>query len=245
MLAIDERRFFFFHAGEAEPAEWPEFEDEPAADRAGWRGWLIERWHRLQTAWAQSENKAAAWSRGAWRWLHSWVHPDEAMLTRLRQARRIELHHPKSRSPSEVRSLWDDYLNHRWWRHVVWMGANGLVAPPALAMLWILPGPNLIGYWFAYRAIRHALIIRGIRRVRRGEVPLELFAVEALDQPVAIDEQGKAAHTAIEGSAPGLDEHVHWTASEPSVMVEPGPAPPDDGQRDDPSGDAGDHTDRS
>ena len=105
------------------------------------------------------------------------------------------------------------------------MSANGLVAPPALAMLWLLPGPNVIGYWFAYRAVHHALIVWGIRRVRRGRVELELRPVAELDRPIEVDDEGKARHAALDGEAARLEEHVAWTESEPSVIVEPDVAP--------------------
>jgi hypothetical protein len=98
------------------------------------------------------------------------------------------------------------------------MSANAIVAPPGLLILWLLPGPNVIGYWFAYRAIHHALIVWGIRRLRRGGVPIELHPLTSLDRPIERDEEGKAKHAALDGEAPGLDEHVAWTESEPPVV---------------------------
>jgi hypothetical protein len=128
--------------------------------------------------------------------------------------------------------MWDAYLNHRWWRHLLWMSANGLVAPPGLLILWVLPGPNVIGYWFAYRAIHHALILWGIRRVRRGRVEVVLRPEGRLDRPIERDEAGKAMHAALDGGAALLDEHVAWTESESPLAAGPGhPAavpPPDD-----------------
>jgi hypothetical protein len=225
LLSIDTRRFFFY-ADESEPPDDGAGPSEPGPSYAGWRGWLLDRWQRLGSTWEHSEVGAVRWTRKAWAWLHSWAHPDEAMLVRLRSARRIELHHPVSRDGAEVRTLWRDYLNHRWWRHVLWMSANGIVAPPALATLWVLPGPNVIGYWFAYRAIHHALIVWGIRRVRRGAVELTLRPLASLDRPIEVDDEGKAKHAAIDGEAPRLDEHVAWTESEPPVIVEPERPPP-------------------
>jgi hypothetical protein len=214
LLSLDGRRCFFY-ADESEP---PDAEDEigPSATgpgRAGWRGWLLDRWDRLRAVWEHSDARAVHWTRQAWDWLHSWVHPDEAMLVRLRSARRIELHHPVSRGPDEVRKLWGDYLNRRWWRHLLWMSANGIAAPPALVFLWPLPGPNVIGYWFAYRAIHHALIMVGIRRLRRGGIPIELRPRDELDRPIERDGDGKATHAALAGAAARLDEHVAWSES--------------------------------
>jgi K+-H+ exchange-related protein len=204
LLSIDGRRRFFY----ADDSEPPDVEDGGGPGLAGWRGRFLDRWRRLRAAWEDSDVRAVRWARRAWDWMHSWAHPDETMLSRLRSARRIELHHPASREAGEVRKMWDDYLGQRWWRHVLWMGANALVAPPGLLILWMLPGPNVIGYWFAYRAVHHALIVWGIRRLRRGVVPTELRPSRELDRPIERDEEGKARHAALDGEAPRLDEHV-------------------------------------
>ena len=105
--------------------------------------------------------------RRSWDWLHSWAHPDEAMLARLWSARRIDLHHPRARGRRGPRHL-ADYLNRQWRRHLVWLIVNGVIAPFSV-ILAILPGPNLIGYWFAYRAIHHSLVVWGIRRVQQEQ----------------------------------------------------------------------------
>ena len=96
------------------------------------------------------------------------------MLARLRSARKIELYHPTSRAGDEIRAIWRGYLSQQWWRHLLWFSFNGVVSVPTIVILWILPGPNLIGYWFAYRAIHHVLVLWGIRRVWRDAIPTEL-----------------------------------------------------------------------
>ena len=81
----------------------------------------------------------------------------------------------------------------------VYLSYNVLIAPAALALLWPLPGPNLIGYWFAYRAVHHWLILRGIRSVRKGRIVTHYHADTTLDQPVKRDPEGKACHAAVNG----------------------------------------------
>ena len=208
LLSIDRRRFFFY-ADESEPPDDRTEGDALAGGAAGRPGgWFSGRRHRIQSAWEHSDARAVQWSRRAWDWMHSWAHPDESMLSRFRSARRIELYHPAARDAGEVRKLWGEYLNHRWWRHILWMSANGLVAP-LLWRRWLLPGPNVIGYWFAYRAIHHALILRGIYRVRRGRVEVVLRPMDELDRPIERDEGGKARHAA---STAGL---LSWTSMWP------------------------------
>ena len=218
LLSIDNRRCFFY-ADESEP-EREEGDGPGTAGPAapGLWGRLHEQSERLKSAWEHSEARVAVWTRRAWAWMHSWAHPDESMLARLRSARRIELHHPASRTEAEVRSLWREYLNHRWWRHTLWMSLNSIIAPFTV-VLGLLPGPNVIFYWIAYRAIHHGLIVWGIRRVWREGIAIELYPVTALDRPIELDAEGRAKHDALEGAAAQLDEHVAWSESEPAVVI--------------------------
>jgi hypothetical protein len=227
LLSIDKHRFFFYSDVSESSDDEDEGTDSSGPARPGLRGWLLDRFHRFQTAWQESQSGVARGTKRAWDWLHSWAHPDEVMLARLRRARRIELHHPASRPADEVRALWSGYLNHRWWRHLFWLSGNAVIAPFTVLFA-ILPGPNVIGYWFAYRAIHHLLIVWGIRRIRGGTIPLKLRAVTSLDRPIELDEGGKAKHVAIEGAAVALDEHVAWSESETGP-----PASDSNGPRDD------------
>jgi Mitochondrial K+-H+ exchange-related len=209
LLLIDRERCFFY-------SDDSEVRDEPAAGvdaagrkRSGIQGWLHRQLVKFKSAWQQAESGFTSWLRRVWEWLHSWSHPDEWMLARLRSAHKIELHHPVSRSSDEVRAIWQDYLAQQGRRHLVWLSVNTVIAPFSV-LLWILPGPNVIGYWFAYRAIHHLLVVWGIRRVRQRTIRIELHPVSALDVPVERDEAGKARHSALDGAAELLDEHVAW-----------------------------------
>src|SRR5262249_54279642 len=111
-----------------------------------------------------------------------------------------------------------------WWRHLFWMCVNTVVAPFTVVLA-ILPGPNVIGFWFLYRAIVHALIVLGIRRARRGRIPLELRPATSLDRPIERDQGGKAAQDASDGGAGYRDEQVAWSQSESSGVVQAGDPP--------------------
>jgi hypothetical protein len=219
LLSIDNRRFFFY----ADTSEAASEDDDPLAPSVppdtGFWGRLQDRYHKFKSAWEHSDSGIARWTRRTWDWLHTWSHPDESMLVRMWSAERIDLHHPASRPADQVRALWRDYLNHRWWRHLLWMSINGVIAPGTIPFA-ILPGPNVIGYWFAYRAIHHALIVWGIRRVRGGRIQVAFHSLDSLDRPIEVDDEGKAKHAALDGGAPELNEHVTWSESEPSVVIE-------------------------
>jgi hypothetical protein len=203
LLLVNDEQFFFY----SDESEADESRVEAQA-RGGWRGALEERWHRFQRAWHEADAGVARWARRSWDWLHSMVHPDEWMLVRFRSTRRIDLHHPAARSRDAVARVWFDYLGRKWRRHMIFLCGNAVIAPLALALLWPLPGPNLIGYWFAYRAIHHWLIVRGINRVRKGTIPTEYHPEPSLDLPVSRDHRGKASHEAINGQGHRLDDYM-------------------------------------
>jgi hypothetical protein len=210
LLSIDRGRFFFYSDGSQVSDQQPQGVEVDNAEQSGIKGWLQGRLTKIETAWKQAESGVAFWLRRVWDWLHSWTRPDERMLVRLWWARKIELHHGGSRSGDEVGSIWQDYLSRQWKRHLIWLSVNTVIAPFSL-LLWILPGPNVIGYWFAYRAIHHFLVVCGISRVRRGVIPTELCPALALDVPVERDEEGKARHSALDGPTALLEAHVAWS----------------------------------
>ncbi len=145
--------------------------------------------------------------RRCWDWLHTLAHPDEAMLARMRSARQIDLYHPALQPAADVRIFWQDYLTQQRTRHLFWMSINAVIAPFTVLFA-LLPGPNLIGYWFAYRAVHHALVLWGISRVKRNKVVTTLHPTTALDVPIERDQAGKARHVALNGAAERLDEHL-------------------------------------
>jgi hypothetical protein len=230
LLLVDKGRSFFY-SDRSEPPDDEEGVADPSGQAgSGLCGRLHDRLERFKSVWQHADSGPMLWARRTWDWLHKFSHPDHAMLARLRTARRIHLYHPASRSREEVEGLWRRYLNRRWWRHVFWLVVNAVIAPFS-ALLAILPGPNVIGYWFAYRAIHHLLIVWGIRRVHRGQVPIEWRPRVALDRPIERAAGGRVRHIVLDGQAEGLDEHVAWSGSEPADGAGPegpateGPAP--------------------
>jgi Mitochondrial K+-H+ exchange-related len=207
MLLIDDTRFFFF-ADESELA----LEDDdgsPEPPRSGIRKWIQNRFEKFKATWQHAGSGALYWMRKVWDWLHKLVRPDEAMLARLWSARRIKLHHPAARSEVDVSANWRDYLSRQRRRHLFWFVFNAVLAPPSV-ILAALPGPNVIGFWFAYRAVHHGLVVWGITRARRNLLPIELFALESLDVPIEHDGEGNARHAALLGGGEQIEKHMAW-----------------------------------
>jgi len=209
LLRIDQERFFFYSDESESSHDEDEGDDSSLPARPGLRGWILGRYSRFKSAWQHADSGALLWMRRAWDWLHSLTRPDETMLARLRSARRIDLHHPAAQAGGEVSATWRGYLTQQWRRHLLWMSINGAIAPFAF-LLFILPGPNLIGYWFAYRAIHHLLVVWGIGRVRSDKISTELHPVAGLDLPIERDDQGKPSHAALTGAAARFAECLAW-----------------------------------
>ena len=207
MLLVNDEEFIFYF----DDSEIDESGEEKPVARSGIRASLVSHWQKLERNLRDAKGGVARWVWQSWEWLHSRVRPDEAMLARFRSTGRIDLHHPAGRPENDVSHIWSDYLAEREHRHNGYLACNAIIAPFALALLWPLPGPNLIGYWFAYRAVHHWLVVRGIKVVRRGKIPTCCHGEPALDQPVTWSEDGKAGHKAINGHASRLDEYLEPT----------------------------------
>jgi hypothetical protein len=217
LLLIDDEQFFFY-SDESEAAREQVVDGIPAERAAsGLAGWLHVRLNRFKMAWHDRRFGVTSWLRRAWDWLHSWSHPDEWMLSQLRTAKIIELHHPTSQTGDEVLAIWQNYVSRQTNRHLVWLAINGAAAPFSIVFA-ILPGPNVIGYWFLYRAIHHLLIVWGTIRVRRGRVPVSLHPRNALDIPVERDLEGRTTHAAIAGTGERLDQHVARSRASPRTQ---------------------------
>jgi len=207
LLLIDHEQFFFY-SDESEATQEPQDGGDSAGEpQSGLADWLHTQLGQFKKGWHEAESGLTHWLRRCWDWLHSWSHPDEWMLSQLRSATMIELHHPASRANDEVLAIWQDYVSRQRNRHLVWLTINGVVAPFTVLFA-ILPGPNIIGYWFLYRAVHHLLVVWGTVRIRRGGVPTELHPTDALDMPVERDDAGKTTHGALVGGGERLGEHV-------------------------------------
>ena len=115
--------------------------------------------------------------------LQKLVAADEAMLRSFRNHLPVELIHPARFPAPLVLKLWPGYLRREFRRHGFWLVVNLVLLLPSL-LLTPLPGPNVVGMWFAFRVVGHGLALAGIWRARRATDQLTLTASEALDEPI-------------------------------------------------------------
>jgi hypothetical protein len=203
LLNLSDERCVFYSEG---PETAAEVETE-SAPRSGIRGWAERRYQSLQAVLNESEKGVGLRVRRIWEWLQKRIPPDEPMLRSLRGVRAIVLHHPLAFTEEETRSLWTLYLKSRQGRHMFWFVMNALVSPLTL-LLAPLPGPNVIGYWFVYRAICHLLARRGAHNARSEQVSAEFLSTNALDGSLGATDDERIATLASNFGLSGLDEFV-------------------------------------
>jgi hypothetical protein len=88
---------------------------------------------------------------------------EQRTLWRLRQAAEATLVHPADVDEAAARDTSRGLLAHARRHHAWWLAIDGL-ALIVSGLLAILPGPNLIAYYFALRVVGHLLSWRGAQR---------------------------------------------------------------------------------
>jgi hypothetical protein len=92
---------------------------------------------------------------------------EQRTLWMLRHARRATLVHPSDLSGEQATAIRARMLAHAGTHHVRWLAFDG-VAFVVSGVLVIVPGPNLIAYYFAFRLIGHYFSWRGARRAAQA-----------------------------------------------------------------------------
>ena len=88
---------------------------------------------------------------------------EQRLLWQLRGRTAARLVHPDDMADAHARDLLRRQLNRDFERHRFWLALDslGLIASAVLALL---PGPNLIAYYFVFRIVGHFLSVRGARQ---------------------------------------------------------------------------------
>ncbi len=191
LLRLDDERCIFY-SEEAEGQDAKDIYSPPddAAQRGnGVRAYVERKYKSLHSTLTESETGVGLHVRRLWEWLHERTSPDESALRRLRHAAQITVCYPSSVDEATARALWTNYLASRGHRHLWWLSINALVAPVVLLLLMPIPGPNVVGYWFLYRAVCHALARMGVRRAKTNKRATEFVSNKALDLIVGADEE--------------------------------------------------------
>ncbi len=107
-------------------------------------------------------------------------------------------------SEERSRAAWFDYLAGRRRNHLLWLVVNLIICPLSV-LLAPIPGPNLVGYWFVYRAACHALALIGVQRACDRRVETSLIPTGVLDAPMGRADASEVAALASHCGLSGLD----------------------------------------
>jgi hypothetical protein len=171
----------------AEPTEEPVETDGVPGQRAGFWRRLARRFHE---SWRETSRAAYAARgvdsgrlAGARDWLVRRIADsiaDQQTLWSLRDRTAASFVYPADVSEASATAFRDRLLVQARRRHGIWLLVNLVVAVTTVALV-LLPGPNLIGYYFAFRVIGHFFSWRGARRA------LNAFSWHSRAEPLLAD----------------------------------------------------------
>jgi hypothetical protein len=198
--------------------EMPE-EEMLAAEQHDRKGGLVSRGVARVRRWIHATERrqyeAPDPSRGLWQRivarfgrLIAEAVAEQRLLWYVRNRTAVTVVHPDDLPPDSVlpivrAQVQKDYEKHRFWL------AIDLLLLAASALLTLLPGPNLIAYYFAFRVVGHYLSIRGARHaLARVEWSLEPSAdLSELRRLLAEDAATRQSRLQAVASSLGL-EHL-------------------------------------
>ena len=178
-LAPDRYELYCETATDAIPASSAESGRTITASWTAWMSWdawrrLFEKWRgRFTTALKSAEQRQyrntedeqapAGWLGRMQERMLAWVAEriaEQRLLWNLRNQSAAVAVHPQDMTFEQVMTLITRKLQRDYERHRLWLVVDsvGLIGS---AVLTVVPGPNLIAYYFAFRVVGHWLSMRG------------------------------------------------------------------------------------
>ena len=105
-------------------------------------------------------------------WIMAWVAEriaEQRLLWSLRREKAVVAFHPQDLTFDQTNTLIRRTLQRDWERHRLWLAVDSVLLIGSIALI-LLPGPNIIGYYFAFRVMGHWLSIRGAQQGLREVV---------------------------------------------------------------------------
>ena len=132
---------------------------------------------RFRQTMADAERRApaaggqAGWARRFGHWILGHVAEavaEQRLLWHLRRQAEAALVYPDGLSEPEARNLLRRTLAQDWDRHRFWLVVDAVLAAITGPLFFFVPGPNLVAYYFVFRAVGHYFAWRGARRGLSG-----------------------------------------------------------------------------
>src|SRR5689334_21957655 len=103
-------------------------------------------------------------------WIMAWVAErvaEQRLLWNLRRETAVVAFYPQDLTFEQALTLVRRTLQRDWERHRLWLAVDSVLLIGSAALI-LLPGPNIVGYYFAFRVMGHYLSIRGALQGLRG-----------------------------------------------------------------------------
>ncbi len=147
---------YFLYSGEIQPKST----DPPAATDAPAR-------------------RALSHVRRAYEWLSGRRHRRELLLKSLGEIERVRIHHPSTMSEAQARSVYDGLIQAAIEKHGKWMIANAAAVPVSVPLS-LIPGPNLLLGYLAWRSVSHYRSRKAGQRAT--ELPIDFVSETVLSE---------------------------------------------------------------
>lgn len=190
-----------------EPTEAESAPPDAAAPSRGLFRRMWDRFHELLRAAEdeqrrpESERDTTSWSGRLMGWIAERV-AEQRLLWHIRRHDRATLHYPADLTAGEAEAILRTQLRQDADRHRRWMIVDTVLAAITGPLLFFVPGPNLVAYFFVFRAVGHYLSRAGARHgldeVSWSHAPNE--ALVDLRRAITLDD-------------PHRSEHVHHVAA--------------------------------
>src|SRR5688572_8175459 len=89
---------------------------------------------------------------------------EQKLLWHLRKQDQACLHYPDDVPESQAAAIRQDHLTRDLKKHRKWLVIDSILMVLFGVVLFAIPGPNLVGYYFAFRVVGHFLSFRGATR---------------------------------------------------------------------------------
>lgn len=149
----------------------------------------------------ESERARPTLSGRIMRWVAERI-AEQRLLWHLRRQDHATLHYPSDLTAEQARALFRDQLRRDAERHRRWMIIDTVLTMITGPLFFFVPGPNVVAYYFLFRAVGHYLSQKGARH------GLDLVGWTHVANDPLVD-----LRRAIELEDPHRSEYVHHVAA--------------------------------
>jgi hypothetical protein len=203
LLQLENEQMLFYVEGEEK--DWLARSD--AERGSGFFAYAENQYDRMQRMLTESKGAVGQRMKSVWQWLQQKIDPQEALLRSLRRAATIDLLYPSDMSEREALDQWSRFLAAKDKHHIFRVILNTSISPFTI-LLTPLPGPNIIGYWFVYRAFCHTLALMGVRRARNSLSSIRLISEPLLNGRLQVADEAGLEHLSKELGLNGLGRYL-------------------------------------